>query len=227
MKVVEGRYHYLIYDIPDDQAAEVLSRMEAMAQEYHARTSAFSGRLDRKLPFMIFTNISDYRAAGGLPGSAGEFDGKKLMAVAGEKLTADTWHVIQHEGFHQFAAAVIGGDMPIWVNEGLAEYFGEAIYTGDNFVTGVIPAYRRDRIIGMMDEKQFKTVPQMMRMSHAAWNANLQINQLRPGVCDGHVSGARRWREISKRLQQLYGATQPRHAVAAGVGKYLRNRGGF
>ena len=27
----------------------------------------------------------------------------------GEHVSADTWHVVQHEGFHQFARAVIGG----------------------------------------------------------------------------------------------------------------------
>ena len=65
------------------------------------------------------------------------------MAVAGEKLTSKTWHVVQHEGFHQFAHAVIGGDIPVWVNEGLAEYFGEGLFTGDDMVTGIIPEWRR------------------------------------------------------------------------------------
>ena len=52
------------------------------------------------------------------------------MAFAGEHITAYTWHTVQHEGFHQFAHAVIGGDIPTWLNEGLAEYFGEALFTG-------------------------------------------------------------------------------------------------
>ena len=56
-----------------------------------------------------------------------------------QKMDARTWHTVQHEGFHQFAHVVIRGDLPIWVNEGLAEYFGEAVFTGDGFVSGVIP----------------------------------------------------------------------------------------
>jgi hypothetical protein len=175
MKTVEGRYHHLIYDLTDAEAAEVLLRMEAMVDEYISRTRDFSGRLNTKLPFMIFRNASDYRAAGGMAGSAGMFDGHKLMAIAGDKLDANTWHVIQHEGFHQFASAVIGGDMPVWVNEGLAEYFGEAVYTGDGFVSGVIPDYRRQRIQEMIQSKTFRSVPDMMRMSLDQWNSNLQI----------------------------------------------------
>ena len=85
-----------------------------------------------------------------MPGSAGVYmrsDGEpRLMGVAGELENAFTWHLIQHEGFHQFAAAVIGGDRPVWVNEGLAEYFGEAIFTGDGFIAGIIPQWRLKRI---------------------------------------------------------------------------------
>ena len=42
--------------------------------------------------------------------------------------------------------AFIGGDIPIWVNEGLAEFFAQGLYTGDGFVTGVIPPSRLDRL---------------------------------------------------------------------------------
>ena len=175
MKTVEGKYHYLIYDLTDAEAAEVLLRMEAMVDEYVSRTREFSGRLTGKLAFIIFRHAKDYRAAGGMGGSAGMFDGEKLMAVAGEELGPSTWHVIQHEGFHQFARAVIGGDMPTWVDEGLAEYFGEAVYTGDGFVAGVIPSYRRERIGKLIDGGEFKSVAEMMGMSLAKWNANLQV----------------------------------------------------
>jgi hypothetical protein len=175
MKSVEGRYHYLIHDLTAEEAAEVLLRMEAMVDEYSSRTRDFSGRLNTKLPFMIFRKAGDYYSAGGMQGSAGQFDGEKLMAIAGDKLDNNTWHTIQHEGFHQFAAAVIGGDMPVWVNEGLAEYFGEAIYTGDGFVSGVIPEYRRERIQKLLGEGKFRSVEQMMKMTLDQWNSKLAV----------------------------------------------------
>jgi hypothetical protein len=53
------------------------------------------------------------------------FAGDRLMAYVPAGASALGWHVVQHEGFHQFVAQVIRGDMPIWANEGLAEYFGE------------------------------------------------------------------------------------------------------
>ena len=176
-KQVEGKYHILIYDLSDDEAKEVMQRMEAMVDEYLSRTRDFSGRLQGKMPFMIFRKESDYLSAGGMSGTAGVFDPnrKVLMAVAGEKLSTNTWHTIQHEGFHQFAAGVIGGDLPVWANEGLAEYFGEAVYTGDAFVSGSIPEFRRKRIKEEIAASAFRSVTDMMDLSHRQWNEEMKI----------------------------------------------------
>ena len=122
----ETKYYILYTDIPPQKAQEVALRMSKMAEEYHNRTRDFAGVISTKFPFYLYRRYDDYVAAGGLKGTAGLFNGSALFAVAGERLDDRTWHVIQHEGFHQFAAAVIGGERPMWLNEGLAEYFGEA-----------------------------------------------------------------------------------------------------
>jgi len=144
-----------------------------MAEVYAERTRGFSGVIRKKFPFILYKNVEDYQAAGGPVGSAGVFNGSKLMAVAGEKLTSKTWHVVQHEGFHQFAHAVIGGDIPVWVNEGLAEYFGEGLFTGDDMMTGIIPEWRRARIVKTIEANRFKPIDQMMQLSLDEWNAQL------------------------------------------------------
>jgi hypothetical protein len=103
------------------------------------------------------------------------FTGDKLMAIAGEQVGAGTWHIIQHEGFHQFAAYVIRGNLPVWVNEGLAEYFGESIFTGDGFVTGVLPPERLARLKKEIQSGQLKSIRQLMLLSHEAWNNGLSL----------------------------------------------------
>jgi hypothetical protein len=65
--------------------------------------------------------------------------------------------------------------MPIWVNEGLAEYFGEAVYTGDGFVSGAIPRGRLARVQKLIDDNKFRTVDSMMLLSHQRWNAELDV----------------------------------------------------
>ncbi|MBC8107644.1 MAG: DUF1570 domain-containing protein [Anaerolineae bacterium] len=169
----ETKYYVIHTDLDPDDVHEAAIRVTKMAEVYAERTRGFSGVIRTKFPFVLFKNLDDYQLAGGPVGSAGVFNGSKLMAVAGEKLTSKTWHVVQHEGFHQFAHAVIGGDIPVWVNEGLAEYFGEGLFTGDDMITGIIPEWRRARIVKTIEEKRFKPIDQIMRLTLDEWNAQL------------------------------------------------------
>jgi hypothetical protein len=175
LQTYDTPYYVIHTDLERDAVREAASRITAMAEMYYERTKGFTGRITKKLPFYLFSRPEDYYANGGMPDSAGIYDGRRLMAVAGEKTSPTTWHIIQHEGFHQFVHAVIGGDIPIWVNEGLAEYFGQAIYTGDGYVTGLIPPDRLVRLQKWINEGQAKSVEQIMKTSHAAWNAGLSV----------------------------------------------------
>lgn len=171
----ESKYYVIYSDLDKEAMREVIQRVTTMAEEYASRTKGFAGTIDRKLPFYLFKRMDDYIAAGGMPGTAGVFTGDKLMAIAGEQTTDETWHVVQHEGFHQFLRAVIGGDIPIWVNEGLAEYFGHAIWTGDGYVLGNVPSDRLARIKLWMSRGHTISIEQMMKMPHALWNAQMSI----------------------------------------------------
>jgi hypothetical protein len=103
-------------------------------------------------------------------------DDKKLMAIAGEHTTATTWHVVQHEGFHQFVSATIKGPVPIWANEGMAEYFGESVWTGDGFVMGLIPPDRLKEIKMMIKGGRFKPFKDIMAMSDQEWGNRLEYS---------------------------------------------------
>jgi hypothetical protein len=176
VKKYDTPYYVLHTDLPPDGVQETSLRMSRMAEEYYERTKAFSGKVNKRLPFYLFQDRDDYYKAGGLPGSAGVFmtrgADKRLMAFTGGELSDRTWHVVQHEGFHQFADATIG-DLPTWVNEGLAEYFGEAVWTGDGFVTGVIPPDRLEDVQEGIKRKAFRPLPEMMNLSLREWNAAL------------------------------------------------------
>lgn len=178
LRKFETRYYTMYTDLDDEHVREATIRMTRMAEEYHERTKGFSGRIRSKFPFFLFKSEALYYQAGGRPGTAGVFMGSpsagfRLMALAGEMPDDRTWHTVQHEGFHQFAHAVIGGDLPIWVNEGLAEYFGESLFTGDGFVTGVIPPWRLERIKATFAAERFLSIEQMMLMSHNEWNLRM------------------------------------------------------
>lgn len=177
-RVIESPYYKIKNDLPDDRMREVYIRMTRMYEEYQQRTAGFSGQNRGMLSFELYTRREDYHAAGGMPGSAGVFMsggllGSRLMAIAGGRNSDSTWHVIQHEGFHQFASAVIRGNLPPWVNEGLAEYFGEAIFTGDSYVAGIVPNDRLKELQGMIAKDASKPLYTMLTMTHMEWNSAL------------------------------------------------------
>jgi hypothetical protein len=179
MQTYPTRYYIIHTDLGTEDVKEAIIRMNRMAEEYHARTQGFSGELRERQPFYLFRTKEEYYEAGGLPGSAGVFisqgESGRLMAIAGDQTNGTTWHVVQHEGFHQFAHAVIRGELPPWVNEGIAEYFGESLFTGDGFVTGIVPPWRLKRLQEEIKTGQLKSVKEMMLLSHNAWNAQMRI----------------------------------------------------
>jgi hypothetical protein len=180
LKQYDSRYYTIYTDLSSDEEKEAAVRMTRMAEEYHQRTKSFSGAIREKLPFYLFRSREDYIAAGGLPGSDGVFiamgSGGKLMAIAGRRLSRNTWHVVQHEGFHQFAHMTISGKLPIWLDEGLAEYFGESIFTGDGFVTGVVPPWREQRLKDEIGAGELKSFEKIMAISPQAWAAEMDIH---------------------------------------------------
>ena len=176
----DSKYYTIYTDVDPEVEREAAARMTHMADEYHARTQSFAGRINHKFPFYLYKVPADYYAAGGMKGSAGVFAGSsdgtgKLMAIAGERITPYTWHTVQHEGFHQFAASTIGFGLPVWLNEGLAEYFGEGLYTGDGFITGVVPPARLGRVQGEIRGDQMKGVKALMAVSGQQWAAEMNI----------------------------------------------------
>jgi hypothetical protein len=179
LREYDTKYYIIHTDIDPEEEQEAAIRMTKMAEEYHQRTSGFAGVIREKFPFYLYRNSAEYFAAGGLPGSAGMFmsigRGGKLMAIAGRHTTQSTWHTVQHEGFHQFAHAVIGGEMPTWLNEGLAEYFGESIFTGDGFVTGVIPPWRLSRLKQEIAGARLKSMREIMDISAQKWADEMKI----------------------------------------------------
>lgn len=173
LKTYQTRYYVLHTDLDDDGVQEATLRITLMAEEYHTRTKGLAGTVGERLPFYLFSTRRDYEAAGGVPGTAGLFSGDRLMAVVNPDNPAATWHAVQHEGFHQFVAVAIGGGIPMWANEGLAEYFGEGLFTGDQFITGFIPQGRLDRMRQTFKQGKFKSLRDMMLLRPEAWNANL------------------------------------------------------
>jgi len=170
MKRIRAKYHIIHTDMSREMIYEATSRLNAMAEQYNQRTKGFGGKITRRLPFYMFSNYKDYLASVGQRGrgTAGIYSSstKTLKAAADtSKFTeGQIWHTIQHEGWHQFANMVVcknKDNLPVWLNESLAEYFGEAIWTGDRLVCGVIDVTGEERKKG---DKTYRIPPRLGRI---------------------------------------------------------------
>lgn len=169
------RYYVVHSDLDEDTVREACLRVTALAEEYQSRTSGFTGKITTRLPFYLYSRLEDYQAAGGIPNSGGMYDGKRLMATVTPPVKELSWYIIQHEGFHQFVDVVIGGDIPVWVNEGLAGYFEEAIFTGDGMIAGLVPQDRLERIRSRLGTNQHSPFRDMMLIRQETWNHAMSV----------------------------------------------------
>ena len=165
--------YYIIHtDVQGDDLREAKVRLTRMFETYRARTRSFAGQIDKRFDFYLYKNKEDYFQAGGPPGSAGIFKGAVLMATAAGDLQK-AWPVVQHEGFHQFAKAVLRSEPPTWLNEGIAVYFQDSLFTGDTYYTGLISPVRLSRLQAAMKSNRLKSFKDLAAISHDQWNRKL------------------------------------------------------
>jgi len=172
LKKYTTKYYVLHTDLDKDMTRQAVVRITAMAREYHNRTRSFAGRINTRFPLYLYKDRAEYnKHPGVISGSAGMYNGMSLIATAPRP--GGSWRVVQHEGFHQFADKVIRGDLPIWLNEGLAEYFGRGVWTGDSLVVGLIPSGARSGVQAMIKKKTLMPLSKMLGMSQKDWNGAL------------------------------------------------------
>ncbi|MDD4891747.1 MAG: DUF1570 domain-containing protein [Phycisphaerae bacterium] len=168
--------HYVIYsDLDKDAIREADARLTALYDEYSQRTAGFaSANPNERLPFYLYRRAEDYYANGGPAGSGGVFTNNKLMAFANPFDLNATWETVQHEAFHQFAVRALGVNLPIWVHEGMADYFGSSRFTGDGFVCGLIWPRQLAEIQALIQARKYMPFEKMMELKPDQWNNKIE-----------------------------------------------------
>jgi hypothetical protein len=172
------KYYTIYSDLDEEGVREAQLRMTLLFEEYLKRTRDYAGTPSTQLPFYLFSNQEQYIAASGLPGSSGVYirsgQNRVLMAIADPRYGESVWSTVQHEAFHQFVDQAIGGNVPQWINEGLAEYFGEGIFTGEEYALGIVPITRLRYVQQMIRSKSHLPFKEIMQLDNRRWNAALQ-----------------------------------------------------
>ena len=174
-----SKFYRIRTDLPRAEAQRLSRHLDAVHEAYLRQLGSLNPRAPEALDVLIFHRRDDYRltmrARFGVDatGTGGMF----VRGGTGSALAFWTeglprhrlYHVIQHEGFHQFASSRFGNDLPLWVNEGLAEYFGTAVLDGTTFIAGQANARVLEQLHDGLERGAMVPFRRMLAMSHEAW----------------------------------------------------------
>ena len=170
------KYYNLYSALDRPRTMEAAARITRMFEEFMRRSKNFGGRPSR-FPFYLFDSFDSYHDAEGPVGSIGCFSPEVgLMVVSEGRPSEALWPTMQHEAFHQFCHYIISDDMPIWANEGLAEYFERAIWTGDGYVPGIIAEKDLRDVRNYIRVKHFLPVSRLVHLTKTQWDRQMEQN---------------------------------------------------
>ena len=167
--VTESAFYRIHSDLAPERTADYAKRLDAMYSEYARRLADFDVPSGEKFAVHLFRRQADYRTFTGnrFPNSSGMFI-PALRALAGFEESQGPGGLrktLQHEAFHQFAYETISKDLPIWLDEGLAQVFEEGVWTGDRFLLGQVPPARIQELLADAKAKKFTPFAEFLSMS--------------------------------------------------------------
>ena len=179
-----SRFYAIRSDLDRAVTARYSALLDTMYGEYTSRLDHLRRRQADVLAVYMFARQQDYlntlRSRFGIDGtgSGGMFfvspNGAGLAFFTERVPEEQVRHVIQHEGFHQVAWSFFANDLPIWVNEGMAEFFGMAEVLNGDVVIGQIDATALRSIQAAIAAGTHLPLATMLNMSNEAWGANVR-----------------------------------------------------
>lgn len=122
MYLVETRHYRVRCDIGPEATVEIARTMEALGTAYYRILRRFGGGKFGQLDVHVFRDRRDYAEVVGPQNAntAGVYHPatRTTYACPGGIDITRVMDVLRHEGFHQFADHYLGGNVPVWLNEG-------------------------------------------------------------------------------------------------------------
>jgi len=189
----QSRRYDVITDLPIDRAKPIALHMDRVFDEYTRRLAraGFRSRTGDRMNLYLFDHADTYRSELGGKGIDATGSGGMFFVRGGESALAtfvtgrshgEMIATLQHEGFHQFAWIRIGPNLPTWANEGLAEYFGDALLVKGRFAMGQVDGRRLSKIREAIDKDEAFGFGELLNMTGEEWIGRLHRRDPRAGL---------------------------------------------
>lgn len=174
--------HYRVHtDLDADLAADLSERLDAMYDLYAQRLALFGRDALPRLEVYLFRSQREYAAftGGKMQNSSGVFlPGKNCLAAFLGDLGRDQLRrTLQHEAFHQFAYNAITRNFPVWLNEGLAQFFEEGLWNGQGFQLGEVPPRRLRQVNADIKASRLIPFSVLLHMDNDTWTHRLATSR--------------------------------------------------
>lgn len=178
--------HYVIYtNLTREETLPYGRHMDELFDQYQRRFSSFVPRNPEPMPLYLLRTREQYvrylagyhidaSNAGGMFFVTHAAQGLATWAESGSRLK--TFRILQHEGFHQFAWNYLGPNLPVWVNEGLAQYFEDAILVNGKMQLGIPGGSRIERVHQAIDDQDLLSFDRLMHINGEHWGRTLRTN---------------------------------------------------
>lgn len=182
---------YVIHtNLPKQEVVEIGRHMDSIFAQYEKRFQGFRSRRTGPMPLYLLDTREDYVAFMGQHGVPAENSGGMFFVMpgisglatwSGDRSRSETFEVLQHEGFHQFAFNYLG-DLPVWANEGLAQYFEDAIIVGGRMEVGFVDDRRLGLVKKALEENRSVPLARLLAMTNETWGRTLQADPMQSGL---------------------------------------------
>ena len=182
--VTAGNYQVLAQD-SGETAWQVNRFMNEMLRQYARYFANWTLKAGARV--VVFDNPGDFRAyssaaVSGLPhsGLAGychlktDEDGNTFYELV-TYVHDNMWQVLAHEGFHQFLGYELGLEVPLWLNEGMAQYYETSYVANGRLHTGIISKPKLRAAQYLIRTRQAPAMRDLLSMDRATFYANAQV----------------------------------------------------
>ncbi len=178
-----SKSYHIHTNLTRDEVREFGKHMDTVFDQYEARFRDFNARGKPYMPLYLFRTEQQYHDFMktqdiDATNTGGMFffspKGQGLATWTQGRSRSQTFQVMQHEGFHQFAFNYIGQTLPTWINEGLAQYFEDAIIVEDKMTTGLANARRVEQVKLALKEGNAFRVEELVETVPDDWSNALR-----------------------------------------------------
>lgn len=186
LTVYRSKHYRIFTNLSQSETVPIGRHMDAMFEQYEKRFRGLGEKSVERMPLYLFKTEQQYERflqehdidashSGGMFFVTHKLQG--LATWSDRRSRRKTIEVLQHEGFHQFAWHAIGPSLPVWLNEGLAQYFEHAVIADDGGMSlGLTSRPRIERVKAAIKQGDALPVIALMRISSVQWTRVLRNN---------------------------------------------------